>query len=664
MMWTRRGAWIALALFLLALPFFSPAANAARQWDSKQASQAFQDASQQKDLLDRTDPSDSAPYLACAQLFRQVYLSDPHHRHAGDAVYAEGVLYQRMADKFGLQEHYRMAVKRLRFLVSDYGGNANCPDALLRIAAIASHSLNDEASAQEAYDRLRTRYRYSQAAIARARTGAAALAPQPKAPDASPAADQAAAGLKAAPAPPALVRSIRHEPGEKSMRITIDLDAAAAYKGARLSHPDRIYFDIAHARLDGPLRNRTLAVDSEYLRAIRTAQNESGAVRIVLDVAKVGAYAVQALQDPFRITVDIDYASKPSAKAVALPKIAAPETRPAPKAITDIGSGASATPSRPQPPAPTAPAPKAEAAVVSENIVQAAPSAARKDIARLPPSAAPATAIQPPPPRDVAAAPKAPAPKAAAPTSHGDRTLTRMLGLKIGRIVLDPGHGGHDLGTVGPKGLCEKDLTLALALELKVLLEEDLGAEVFLTRSTDMFISLEERTAIANQHHADLFVSIHANSSRIRSISGVETYFLDFAKTNAEREIAARENATSSSTISDLEDLIKKIARADKSAESRELASIMQTKLVQGARKVIPATQNRGVRSAPFVVLIGANMPSILAEVAFISNPRDERLLNKKTNQKALAKALYSGIAGYMETLGTHMVRNQSKANP
>ena len=250
-------------------------------------------------------------------------------------------------------------------------------------------------------------------------------------------------------------------------------------------------------------------------------------------------------------------------------------------------------------------------------------------------------------------------PKPAAPTSRGDRTLTRMLGLKVGRIVIDPGHGGHDFGTTGSGGLLEKDLVLSLALQLKKLIEENMYGEVILTRDDDSFVSLEERTAIANSHHADLFISIHANSSRYRSISGVETYYLDFAKTAAEREVAARENASAASTVSDLENMIKKIAQADKSAESRELASILQKSLYSGTRKLFPSAQDRGVRRAPFVVLIGANMPSVLAEVAFISNPKDEKALNKERNQETLAKALFSGIEKYIKTLGSNVAQNQ-----
>ena len=229
--------------------------------------------------------------------------------------------------------------------------------------------------------------------------------------------------------------------------------------------------------------------------------------------------------------------------------------------------------------------------------------------------------------------------------------------------MLDPGHGGHDLGTVGPEGLLEKDLVLSLAFKLKKMLEQKLGSEVILTRDKDTFVSLEERTDIANRNHADLFISIHANSSSFRSISGVETYYLDFAKTDSEREVAARENAGTGNSVSDLEGLIKKIAQADKSDESRELASVIQNKLFRGAQILSSSTRDRGVRRAPFVVLIGANMPSILTEVAFISNPKDEKLLRKEQNREHLADALFSGIEDYVKKLGSYPIAYRTVPN-
>ncbi len=414
----------------------------------------------------------------------------------------------------------------------------------------------------------------------------------------------------------------------------------------------------------------------ECLKQVRVAQNRSDTVRVVLDLSSAGEDSISVLHDPFRIVIDLhrqkntktqlgpilntsdprpeEASGRTASKQTAIPdqsaqKVSQPslhqdvksvaassgtiaaKAQRAPLAVTEIGSS---TPEAARP----APAPVKTVAAEKRG------ESTRADFgAKQPPKVAP----------DMAATPKA-----AIPTSHGDRTLTRMLGLKISRIVIDPGHGGHDQGTMGPRGLLEKNLVLSLARDLQKLLQEKLGAEVILTRTDDSFVSLEERTAIANRHKADLFISIHANSSRLRSISGVETYFLNFAQTDAEREVAARENATAVNNVRDLEDLIKKIAQADKSVESKELASIIQKKLYSGARRLLPSTQNRGVRSAPFVVLIGANMPSVLVEVAFISNPRDERLLSKEANQSRIAKSLFSGIEGYMKTLGSDVAHN------
>ena len=164
------------------------------------------------------------------------------------------------------------------------------------------------------------------------------------------------------------------------------------------------------------------------------------------------------------------------------------------------------------------------------------------------------------------------------------------------------------------------------------------------------------RAKIANEAGADLFISIHANSSRSKSISGVETYYLDFAKTENERTVAARENAGTGSSIHELEAIVSEIARADKAAESEELASVIQNSLYEKARTVFSSTQNRGVRRAPFIVLIGAKMPSILTEVAFISNPRDERKLNEEENLDQLAEALFQGIETYMKKLGNYPI--------
>jgi N-acetylmuramoyl-L-alanine amidase len=246
-----------------------------------------------------------------------------------------------------------------------------------------------------------------------------------------------------------------------------------------------------------------------------------------------------------------------------------------------------------------------------------------------------------------AAAPDVPSTHEAEPTSAGDRSLTRALGLKIGRIVVDAGHGGHDTGTIGPNGIMEKDLVLDVALRLGRLLETRLGADVIYTRDDDTFIPLETRTAVANEHQADLFVSVHANSSPDPSARGVETYYLNFTSDPGALEVAARENAVSQKSIFELQDLVKKITLKEKIEESHELASDVQQSLYNGLASKRSTLRDRGVKKAPFVVLIGANMPSILAEISFVSNPTDAAKLETPEYRGKIAESLYKGIAKY-----------------
>jgi N-acetylmuramoyl-L-alanine amidase len=241
--------------------------------------------------------------------------------------------------------------------------------------------------------------------------------------------------------------------------------------------------------------------------------------------------------------------------------------------------------------------------------------------------------------------------KSARPTSTGQSSLTRALGLKINRVVIDPGHGGHDQGTTGSKGLLEKDLVLDVSLRLGKLIQDRMGAEVIYTRTDDTFVPLEGRTALANDKKADLFLSIHANSSPATHVSGIETYYLNFTDSKDALDVAARENASSQKSVFELRDLIQKITLHDKAEESREFASRVQTALYAFSARNFPAEKNRGVRRAPFVVLIGANMPSILAEIGFLSNPKEEVLLKKPDYRQKLAEALYRGVSRYAESL-------------
>ena len=255
-----------------------------------------------------------------------------------------------------------------------------------------------------------------------------------------------------------------------------------------------------------------------------------------------------------------------------------------------------------------------------------------------------------------------PAPKPASATLRGKRNLIRALGLKVGRVVIDPGHGGRDTGGIGPGGLREKDLVLDVAKRLGKLIEEKMGSQVAYTRTDDSSLSLRQRTRKANGSKADLFVSIHANSSRIRGISGVETYYLSLTSNSWALAVASRENAAAQRSIHELRDLLAKIALTEKIEESREFATHVQSSLYKGLASETKGLRDRGVRKAPFMVLLGAEMPAILAEVGFLSNPRDEKLLRTGAYRQKIAEHLYKGVSRYSESL-SHVNLAQKQAS-
>ena len=253
-------------------------------------------------------------------------------------------------------------------------------------------------------------------------------------------------------------------------------------------------------------------------------------------------------------------------------------------------------------------------------------------------------------------------PQAADTTADGKHSLTRALGLKFGTILVDAGHGGHDTGSIGPGGLREKDVVLDISKRLGKLLQERLGAEVIYTRESDVFVPLEERPQIANSRKADLMISIHCNSAPSSTVRGIETYYLSLTSDSWELSVASLENAAASSSIHDLEDLVTKIAFEEKIEESREFAKRIQAKLHEGVSKHSSSIRNRGIRKAPFIVLVGAQMPAVLAEIGFISNRSDEALLEKSSFRQEVAEHLFNGISEYATSLGTPRLRTSLSA--
>jgi N-acetylmuramoyl-L-alanine amidase len=239
---------------------------------------------------------------------------------------------------------------------------------------------------------------------------------------------------------------------------------------------------------------------------------------------------------------------------------------------------------------------------------------------------------------------------APAHNATGGLSIARQLGLGVSRIVIDPGHGGHDPGAKG-KGVAEAELVLDIALRLEKLLEKVNGVEVILTRKTDDFIPLPERTAIANREGADLFLSIHANASTSGQAHGIETYFLNFANNQSAAAVAARENAASTQAMGGLPDFVKAIALNNKLDESRDFALQVQRAMVERQKTGNKVLKDLGVKQAPFVVLIGANMPSVLAEIGFVTNAPEAKLLKANAYRQKIAESLFNAIRKYQTSL-------------
>jgi N-acetylmuramoyl-L-alanine amidase len=230
-------------------------------------------------------------------------------------------------------------------------------------------------------------------------------------------------------------------------------------------------------------------------------------------------------------------------------------------------------------------------------------------------------------------------------------SLAQQLGLKIKRIVIDAGHGGKDSGAVGKNGLKEKDVVMKIAKGLKETLSKETGAEVVMTRDDDTFIPLEERTAIANTKEADIFISVHANASLNRKASGVETYFLNLTTDETAIRLAARENAVSTRKMSDLQFILNDLMKTAKTNESSRLAAVVQESLVSTLRAKYSDVRGNGVKGAPFYVLVGTHMPSILVEVSFISNAREEARLSENAYIREVVSGITNGVDRYVKEM-------------
>src|SRR5262249_14942522 len=348
----------------------------------------------------------------------------------------------------------------------------------------------------------------------------------------------------------------------------------------------------------------------------------------------VTSYSVYPLYSPFRLVIDCVRRSAATA-AVGMPPV--PSVPPPPASLK-----ARATTTEWLRRGPSM-SPRAAALIASPRDAGAEPTPMPKTADIAPAAPLPgATAVAPP-----------------ARNGSGGLSIARQLGLGVSRIVIDPGHGGHDSGAKG-RGVVESELVLDVSLRLEKLLEKVSGVEVLLTRRTDDFVELPERTAMATRQGADLFLSIHANASTNALAHGIETYYLNFASNLSAAAVAARENANSTQAMGALPDFVKAIAMNNKLDESHDFATHVQSAMLERIRPVNKTVKDLGVKQAPFVVLIGAVMPSVLAEISFVTNAQEARLLKSNTYRQRIAEALFNAIRNYQTSLkNTTLVATQ-----
>ena len=426
---------------------------------------------------------------------------------------------------------------------------------------------------------------------------------------------------------PVLLKDIRRSLMSDGVRITLDLESEVSYHEEEITNPKRVFFDLKGVRTASALQDTSLKFDDDIVREIRLGRHPQNTTRVVMDLDGVEAYSVYPMYSPYRLVVDFKRSANAKANAPASPALVASLPAPPPPTETNSAPLADTTP-------PPATPSKADAKAASRSEAKGP----------LPSKSSASVAVAPP-----------------ATNSNGKFSLSRQLGLGVSRIVIDAGHGGHDPGAQG-SGINESELTLDIALRVQKLLEKQPGIDVVMTRDTDVFIPLQERTAIANREGADLFLSIHANASRSSAARGIETYFLNFA-TNPEAEaVAARENAGSSQGMHNLPDIVKAIALNNKINESRDFADTVQKSMVKRLRPRNKTLRDLGVKQAPFVVLIGAGMPSVLAEMSFLTNHQEGTLLKTSAYRQSIAQALYEAVLSYQQALKKQTSASGKKA--
>ncbi len=543
--------------------------------------------------------------------FELVYKRFPKSKRGADSLYMCGKTISGLYGISRIKPDAKRAVEIFEQMAEQYPESSLADDALLKAGILLEQALNNKQRAYIIYKRLvNTAPHGDMFGKARARLQAlAAYAPPPEKSVVKKPAQTAyqpakkssygtqASGRTKASTGEGRLTAIRYWSNPGYTRIVLDVSSETSFSTHYLvpepgnGNPPRLYVDIEKTGLDKALQEPTIVEDG-LLRRIRTGHPQSDTVRVVLDLGSVGDYKVFPLNDPWRIVIDI---------AGGIDITGEIDNTESSK-VTDIGGDRGPTKRR-------------------EAEIRALPDTGNDAIAKV-----------------LKATPKGQQPL------HIPKVPAASA---LRRIVVDAGHGGKDPGAVGPSNVYEKTVTLKLAKALAKELRKLLHCEVILTRSADVYLPLEERTAIANKVGADLFISLHANANKSRKPYGIETYYLNFSKNDKAAAVAARENGTTLKQVSDLELILFDLMANAKINESSRLATEIQRTLVHQLSKKYSNIKNLGVRQGPFYVLLGATMPSVLVETAFLSNPREEKRLKSSAYQKASAKAIAMAVKKY-----------------
>jgi N-acetylmuramoyl-L-alanine amidase len=590
--------------------------------------------------------------------YEQLVRSNPAAAFSDNALWAAGKLSLDAFRKFRDRVDKDTGTRLLQTLAADYPSSSfakQVPAALAAVSQIAPQASTPTAATSATAAAAPTAATPATTAMsAKGATSATASATATNSGSPLPTPTGATGGAQAAPPAQApsqasrarskiiTIKDIRRASLADVVRIVIELDGEVLFEEDRLEDPARVFVDLASTDQAAELVERTqpggragervlrFDGDSDLVRQVRIGKHTNSVTRVVLDATGVSSYSVYPLYSPYRLVIDCIRANPAAGTAVA-------SAKPSPAAKTPPAAPAHVPPAVPTK-SVAAPPPVKPEVITPASSGPAPTAAAPAPVEPVPVPALPTVPVPGPPPAEPAR------------NIAGGFSIARQLGLSVSRIVIDPGHGGHDPGAKTP-GQTEAELVLDVALKLEKLLAQVPGVEVVLTRRADEFISLQERTAIANRENADLFLSIHANAHRNREIGGVETYFLNFATNSTAEAVAARENATSAQPMSDAPNLIKAIALNNKLDESKDFAAIVQRSMVSKLKSSNKTVKDLGVKQAPFVVLIGATMPSVLAEVSFLTNTQDGRLLKTSAYRQKIAEALFDAVRNYQTSL-------------